>query len=117
MPHEGDEMPSAAAPQPRENSAPPNASTSNLLAQHIRIEHEFRPELKFDLLKVKPLTLDAYETPTNADLAPVIDASPTSASSPVLILKSWAANSACSALFSIRSSSIRFDQAHLESQS
>jgi len=42
----------------------------------IRIDHEYRPELTLDLSKTKPLTLDAYETPTIADLAPVIDGKP-----------------------------------------
>jgi type III restriction enzyme len=42
----------------------------------IRVDHEYRTELSLDLSKTKALTLDAYETPTIADLAPVIDGKP-----------------------------------------
>ena len=31
----------------------------------IRIDHEYRPQLTLDLSKIKPLTLDAYDTPTD----------------------------------------------------
>jgi len=79
MPHEGDE--DALPPPP-----PQPASRVQPLAERrdfeiswpniIRIEHEYRPELSLDPSKTKPLTLDAYETPTIADLAPVIDGKP-----------------------------------------
>jgi len=79
MPHEGDE--DALPPPP-----PQPASRVQALAERreleiawpniLRIEHEYRPELSLDLSKTKPLTLDAYETPTIADLAPVIDGKP-----------------------------------------
>ena len=42
----------------------------------IRIDHEYRPTLTLDLGQAKPLTLDAYETPTLAQLAPIIEGKP-----------------------------------------
>jgi type III restriction enzyme len=42
----------------------------------IRIEHEYRPQLTLDLPKLKPLALDAIETTTLAELAPMIDGKP-----------------------------------------
>ncbi len=79
MPHEGDE--DALPPPPPQPSSriQPLAERKNLEISWpniIRIDHEYRPELTLDLAKTKPLTLDAYETPTIADLAPVIDGKP-----------------------------------------
>ena len=42
----------------------------------VRIDHEYRPTLTLDLAKAKPLLLDAYETPTFAQLAPIIEGKP-----------------------------------------
>lgn len=42
----------------------------------IRIDHEYRPKLTLDPLKAKPLVLDASETATLAELAPMIDGKP-----------------------------------------
>jgi type III restriction enzyme len=79
MPHEGDEdaLP-PPPPQPTARIAPlPERKQLEISWPNIiRIEREYRPELTLDLNKVKPLTLDAYETPTIADLAPVIDGKP-----------------------------------------
>jgi type III restriction enzyme len=79
MPHEGDEdaLPPpppqpASRVQPLPERKPLQISWPNIL----RIEHEYRPELTLDLAKTKPLTIDAYDTPTIADLAPVIDGKP-----------------------------------------
>lgn len=79
MPHEGDE--DALPPPP-----PQPTSKIQALAERkdmeiswpniIRIDHEYRLELSLEQAKIKPLTLDAYETPTIADLAPVIDGKP-----------------------------------------
>ncbi len=79
MPHEGDE--DALPPPPPQPSSriQPLSERKNLEISWpniIRIDHEYRPELSLDLTKTKPLTLDAYETPTIADLAPVIDGKP-----------------------------------------
>jgi type III restriction enzyme len=79
MPHEGDEdaLP-PPPPQPTSKIQPmPERKNLEILWPNIlRIDHEYRPELSLDLSKIKPLTLDAYESPTIADLAPVIDGKP-----------------------------------------
>ncbi len=79
MPHEGDEdaLP-PPPPQPTSKIQPlPERKDLEISWPNItRIDHEYRPELTLDLSKIKPLTLDAYETPTIADLAPVIDGKP-----------------------------------------
>ena len=79
MPHEGDE--DALPPPPPQPTAkiqplPERKDLEISWPNIIRIDHEYRPELTLDLSKTKPLTLDAYETPTIADLAPVIDGKP-----------------------------------------
>lgn len=79
MPHEGDEdaLP-PPPPQPTSRIQPLSERKDLEIAwpNIIRIDYEYRPELKLDLEKIKPLILDAYETPTIADLAPVIDGKP-----------------------------------------
>ena len=42
----------------------------------LRVDHEYRPTLTLDMDVAKPLRLDAYETPTNAQLAPIIEGKP-----------------------------------------
>ncbi len=42
----------------------------------LRIDHEFRPTLTLNMDEAKPLRLDAYESPTNAQLAPIIEGKP-----------------------------------------
>jgi type III restriction enzyme len=79
MPHEGDEDALPPPPPQPTSKIQPLADRKELEISWpniIRIDHEYRPELTLDLTKIKPLTLDAYETPTIADLAPVIDGKP-----------------------------------------
>lgn len=80
LPHEG----SADAPPP----PPPSGKTRiepvpERRAQYeitwpnvIRIDHEYRPHLTLDTSKLQRLVLDAYQTPTIAELAPMIDGKP-----------------------------------------
>jgi type III restriction enzyme len=79
MPHEGgeDDLP-PPPPQPTSRILPlPERKELELVWPNIiRIDHEYRPQLTLDLSLIKPLTLDAYDTPTIADLAPVIDGKP-----------------------------------------
>jgi type III restriction enzyme len=42
----------------------------------IRIDYNYKPILSLDIDKVKPLVIDANETKTIADLAPVVDGKP-----------------------------------------
>jgi len=79
MPHEGDEdalPPPPPQPTSRIQPLPERKDLEITWPNIIRIDYEYRPELKLDLEKIKPLALDAYETPTIADLAPVIDGKP-----------------------------------------
>ncbi len=79
MPHEGDEdalPPPPPQPSSRVQPLPDRKNLEISWPNIIRIDHEYRPELTLDLSKTKPLPLDAYETPTIADLAPVIDGKP-----------------------------------------
>jgi type III restriction enzyme len=79
MPHEGDEdalPPPPPQPTSRVQPLPERRELEIAWPNIIRIDYEYRPELKLDVKGVKPLTLDAYETPTIADLAPVIDGKP-----------------------------------------
>jgi type III restriction enzyme len=79
MPHEGDEdalPPPPPQPTSKIQPLPERKDLEISWPNIIRIDHEYRPELTLDLSKTKPLTLDAYETPTIADLAPVIDGKP-----------------------------------------
>jgi type III restriction enzyme len=79
MPHEGDEdalPPPPPQPTSRIFPLPERRELEISWPNIIRIDHEYRLELKLDISITKPLTLDAYETPTIADLAPVIDGKP-----------------------------------------
>jgi type III restriction enzyme len=79
MPHEGDEDALPPPPPQPTSKIQPLADRKELEISWpniTRIDHEYRPELTLDPTKIKPLTLDAYETPTIADLAPVIDGKP-----------------------------------------
>lgn len=42
----------------------------------IRINHEYRPQLTLNLQEAEPLVLDAYQTATLAELAPMLDGKP-----------------------------------------
>jgi type III restriction enzyme len=79
MPHEGDEdalPPPPPQPTSRIQPLPERKNLEITWPNIIRIDYEYRPELTINLESTKPLTLDAYETPTIADLAPVIDGKP-----------------------------------------
>lgn len=80
MPHEGGEDDGLPPPPPQPTSRiQPLAERRELeitWPNILRVDHEYRPQLTLDLSKTKPLALDAYDTPTIADLAPVIDGKP-----------------------------------------
>ena len=42
----------------------------------LRIDHVYAPQLNIDLKKVKTLNINAYETPTLAEIAPIVDGQP-----------------------------------------
>jgi type III restriction enzyme len=79
MPHEGDEDALPPPPPQPTSTVKPLPERKDLEISWpniIRIDYEYRPNLTLDLENIKPLTIDAYETPRIADLAPVIDGKP-----------------------------------------
>jgi type III restriction enzyme len=79
LPHEGggdQPPPPPPAPKTRIEALPERKSYEITWPNVLRIDHEYRPTLTLDLAKAKPLVLDAYETPTLAELAPIIEGKP-----------------------------------------
>ena len=79
LPHEGggdEPPPPPPAPKTRIEALPERKGYEITWPNVVRIDHEYRPMLTLDLAKAKPLLLDAYETPTLAQLAPTIDGKP-----------------------------------------
>lgn len=79
LPHEGggdQPPPPPPAPKTRIEALPQRKRFEIVWPNVLRIDHEYRPTLTLDLAKAKPLVLDAYETPTLAELAPVIEGKP-----------------------------------------
>lgn len=79
LPHEGggdEPPPPPPAPKTRIEALPERKGYEITWPNVIRIDHEYRPTLTLDLARAKPLVLDAYETPTLAELAPTIDGKP-----------------------------------------
>jgi type III restriction enzyme len=79
LPHEGtDDGPPPPPPAPKFRIEPVAEKRQFEISwpNVIRIEHEYRPQLSLDLTKVKPFALDAMETTTLAELAPMIDGKP-----------------------------------------
>jgi type III restriction enzyme len=79
LPHEGggdEPPPPPPAPKTRIEALPERKRYEITWPNVIRIDHDYRPTLTLDLAKAKPLTLDAYETPTLAELAPIIEGKP-----------------------------------------
>jgi type III restriction enzyme len=79
LPHEStedDALPPPPQPKAKVQPLPERKALEISWPNIIRIDHEYRPQLTLDLSKIKPLTIDAYDSPTIADLAPVIDGKP-----------------------------------------
>lgn len=80
LPHEGSaDAPPPPPPAPKTRIEPVlerKAAYEINWPNIIRIDHEYRPRLSLDSEKTKPLVLDAYETATLAELAPMIDGKP-----------------------------------------
>src|SRR5215218_7240201 len=78
LPHEGGDGP-PKRPQPPKTRIEPDPEKAEFEISWpnvLRIDHEYRPQLSLDLSKVFPLELNAYETATLAEMAPVIDGKP-----------------------------------------
>ena len=79
LPHEGggdEPPPPPSAPKTRIESLPERKRYEITWPNVVRIDHEYRPTLTLDMARAKPLTLDAYETPTLAEVAPIIEGKP-----------------------------------------
>lgn len=79
LPHEGggdEPPPPPPAPKTRIEALADRKAYEITWPNVVRIDHEYRPTLTLDLVKAKPILLDAYETPTLAELAPIIEGKP-----------------------------------------
>ncbi len=78
LPHEGGDgpPPPPLAPPTRIEPLPERKAFEIAWPNVIRIDHEYRPSLTLDLSKVKPLELNANNTRTLAELAPVVEGKP-----------------------------------------
>lgn len=79
LPHEGggdEPPPPPPTPKTRIEALPERKRYEIVWPNVVRIDHEYRPTLSLDLSVAKPLLLDAYETPTLAELAPIIEGKP-----------------------------------------
>jgi type III restriction enzyme len=79
MHHEGDDGPPPPPPSPKTLVEPITARKADFGIRWpnvIRIDHVYKPKLKLDIAKVRPLQLNAADTPQIAELAPVIDGKP-----------------------------------------
>ncbi len=78
LPHEAQDGPPPPPPPPKTKIEPDSAKRrfEIMWPNIIRIDHVYRPKLALDMSKVKTLMLDAYDTPTLAELAPVVEGKP-----------------------------------------
>ena len=79
LPHEGggDEPPPPPTVGKTRIEALPDRKKYEIVWPNVlRVDHEYRPMLILNMDEAKPLRLDAYETPTNAQLAPIIEGKP-----------------------------------------
>jgi type III restriction enzyme len=78
LPHEGGDGAPPPPPPPKTEVKPLSEKAAFELSwpNVIRIDHEYRPKLDVDLDTVKPLLIDAAETRTLAELAPVVEGKP-----------------------------------------
>ncbi|MEW6536925.1 MAG: type III restriction endonuclease subunit R, partial [Candidatus Auribacterota bacterium] len=78
LPHESQDGPPPPPPPPKTKIEPVNEKQRYEInwPNIIRIDHIYKPELKLNVDEVNPLELNAYETPTLAELAPIIEGKP-----------------------------------------
>ncbi|MEW6181731.1 MAG: BPTD_3080 family restriction endonuclease [Bacillota bacterium] len=78
LPHESQDGPPPPPPPPKTKIEPVKEKQRYEInwPNIIRIDHVYKPELKLNVNEVKPLELNAYETPTLAELAPIIEGKP-----------------------------------------
>lgn len=78
LPHEQQDGPPPPPPPPKNKIEPllEKKEYEIIWPNVIRITHTYKPKLSMDVSIVKPIEIDAYLTPTLAELAPVIDGKP-----------------------------------------
>ncbi len=78
LPHESHDGPPPPPTTPKTLIEPAKAKQQYEIRwpNVIRIEHTYRSKLTLDMNQVKPLKLDAYDTVTLAELAPIVDGKP-----------------------------------------
>ena len=78
LPHESDESATPRPPTSRTaiEPVPEKAAFEISWPNIIRIEHVYRPNLSLDWENVEPLELNASQTPSLAELAPIVDGKP-----------------------------------------
>ncbi len=79
LPHEGTgdgPPPPPPSPKTRIEALADRKAYEIVWPNVIRIDHEYRPHLTLDLPKTPVLVLDAYDSPTIAELAPIIEGKP-----------------------------------------
>jgi type III restriction enzyme len=78
LPHETVDGPPPPPPPPKTKIEPVIEKKAFEISwpNIIRVDHVYRQELKLDMNKVKPLELDAFKTPTLAEVAPIVEGKP-----------------------------------------
>jgi type III restriction enzyme len=78
LPHESDEGTPPPPPKPKTEIKPdPGKQQFEINFPNIvRIDYVYKPELKLDMNRLEPLELDAFDTSTLAELAPIVDGKP-----------------------------------------
>jgi type III restriction enzyme len=78
LPHESTDGPPPPPPSPKREVKPQQEKRRFEISwpNIIRIDHVYKPVLTLDLAEIKPLVLNAYDTATLAELAPVVEGKP-----------------------------------------
>lgn len=78
LPHEGGEDVLPPPPPPKTLIEPDPAKKIHMIVwpNVIRIDHTYKPQLTVDWKKVKPLRINPLETPTLAQIAPIVEGKP-----------------------------------------
>ena len=76
LPHEAQDGPPPPLPKTKIEPVIEKSDFEINWPNVIRIDHIYRQELKLDFAKVKTLELDAFKTPTLAEVAPIVDGKP-----------------------------------------
>jgi type III restriction enzyme len=78
LPHESTDGPPPPPPPPKTKIEPVKEKQQYEIKwpNIIRINHSYKPTLKLDMEKVKPIALNAYNTAKLVEMAPIIDGKP-----------------------------------------